>query len=132
MTAESASARDAYCRWPLVSATASLTAGPDGQGELRGNPKVVCYLSAESHAGRQLRQNALYAGTADLARQAVAASGFTAWDLESVDVEPGLGNGGAWAAWPPACWIPWPPWTCRRWVHPLLRGGPGAPRLVSF
>src|SRR6185312_14325345 len=44
--------------------------------------------------GRQLRQNAVYTGTDALARQAVAASGFSAWDLESLDVEPGLGNGG--------------------------------------
>ena len=44
--------------------------------------------------GRQLRQNAVYTGTDALARQAMAASGFSAWDLESLDVEPGLGNGG--------------------------------------
>ncbi len=61
------------------------------------NPKFVYYLSAEYMLGRQLRQNAIYTGTADLARQAVAASGYSAGDLEDLDVEPGLGNG-AWAA----------------------------------
>ena len=36
----------------------------------------------------------MYTGTADLARQAVAASGYSLEDLEALDVEPGLGNGG--------------------------------------
>ena len=44
--------------------------------------------------GRQFRQNALYTGTAGLARQAMAGSGFSAGELEELDVEPGLGNGG--------------------------------------
>ena len=46
--------------------------------------------------GRQLRQNALYTGTADLACRAVAATGFSAEDLKALDVEPGLGTA-AWA-----------------------------------
>jgi len=56
------------------------------------NPKFVYYLSAEYMMGRQLRQNALYTGAAGLAHQAVA--GFSPGDLEALDVEPGLGNGG--------------------------------------
>ena len=36
----------------------------------------------------------MYTGTADLARQAVAASGYSLEELEDLDVEPGLGNGG--------------------------------------
>jgi starch phosphorylase len=44
--------------------------------------------------GRQLRRNALYTGTAGLARQALASLGFSADALEDLDVEPGLGNGG--------------------------------------
>ena len=58
------------------------------------NPKFVYYLSAEYMLGRQLRQNALYTGTDGLARQAMAGSGFSAGELEDLDVEPGLGNGG--------------------------------------
>ena len=58
------------------------------------NPKFVYYLSAEYMLGRQFRQNALYTGTAGLARQAMAGSGFSAGELEELDVEPGLGNGG--------------------------------------
>ena len=58
------------------------------------NPKFVYYLSAEYMLGRQLRQNALYTGTAGLARQAMAGSGFSAGELEDLEVEPGLGNGG--------------------------------------
>ena len=58
------------------------------------NPKFVYYLSAEYMLGRQLRQNALYTGTAGLARQAVSASGYSLGELEDLDVEPGLGNGG--------------------------------------
>ena len=41
-----------------------------------------------------MRHNALYAGTAGLARRAVAASGYSAGELEDLDVEPGRGNGG--------------------------------------
>ena len=44
--------------------------------------------------GRQLRQNALYTGTAGLARRALARFGLPAGALEARDVEPGLGNGG--------------------------------------
>ena len=44
------------------------------EANYEANPKFVYYLSAEYMLGRQLRQNALYTGTADLARQAVAAS----------------------------------------------------------
>ena len=58
------------------------------------SPKFVYYLSAEYMLGRQLRQNAMYTGTADLARQAVSASGYSLEDLEALDIEPGLGNGG--------------------------------------
>ena len=58
------------------------------------NPKFVYYLSAEYMLGRQFRQNALYTGTAGLAREAVAASGYSLGELEDLDVEPGLGNGG--------------------------------------
>ena len=44
--------------------------------------------------GRQLRQNAVYTGTDAVARQAVAASGFSAWDLESLDVGARTGKRG--------------------------------------
>ena len=94
-TAESASAQDTY--WTLAVTIRDRLAdrrARTARANYLANPKFVYYLSAEYMLGRQLRQNALYTGTADLARQAVAASGFTAWDLESLDVEPGLGNGG--------------------------------------
>ena len=94
-TVESASAQDVY--WTLAVTIRDRLAdrrARTARANYLANPKFVYYLSAEYMLGRQLRQNALYTGTADLARQAVAASGFTAWDLESLDVEPGLGNGG--------------------------------------
>ncbi|MGP0027023.1 MAG: glycogen/starch/alpha-glucan phosphorylase [Streptosporangiaceae bacterium] len=94
-TAESASAQDAY--WTLavtirdrLADRRTLTA----QANYEANPKFVYYLSAEYMLGRQLPQNAAYTGTADLARQAVAGSGVSAADIEALDVEPGLGNGG--------------------------------------
>ena len=42
--------------------------------------------------GRQLRQNALYTGTAGLARRAMAGSGFSAGELDDLDVEPRAGE----------------------------------------
>ena len=94
-TAESASAQDTY--WTLAVTIRDRLAdrrARTARANYLANPKFVYYLSAEYMLGRQLRQNALYTGTADLARQAVAASGFSVEDLEALDVEPGLGNGG--------------------------------------
>ena len=94
-TAESASAQDAY--WTLAVTVRDRLAdrrARTARANHEANPKFVYYLSAEYMLGRQLRQNTLYTGTADLARQAVAASGYSAGELEDLDVEPGLGNGG--------------------------------------
>ena len=94
-TAESASALDAY--WTLAVTVRDRLADRrtrTARANYEANPKFVYYLSAEYMLGRQFRQNALYTGTAELARQAVVASGFSARDLEDLDIEPGLGNGG--------------------------------------
>ena len=94
-TAESASAQDAY--WTLAVTIRDRLAdrrARTARANYEANPKFVYYLSAEYMLGRQLRQNALYTGTADLARQAVSASGYSLENLEALDVEPGLGNGG--------------------------------------
>ena len=94
-TSESASALDAY--WTLAVTVRDRLAdrrAKTARANYEANPKFVYYLSAEYMLGRQLRQNTLYTGTAELARRAVAASGFSAEELEALDVEPGLGNGG--------------------------------------
>jgi starch phosphorylase len=94
-TVESASAQDAY--WTLAVTVRDRLAdrrARTARANYLANPKFVYYLSAEYMLGRQLRQNALYTGTADVVGPAVAASGFSASELESLDVEPGLGNGG--------------------------------------
>ena len=94
-TAESASALDAY--WTLAVTVRDRLAdrrARTARANYEANPKFVYYLSAEYMLGRQFRQNTLYTGTAGLARQAVAASGYSAGELEELDVEPGLGNGG--------------------------------------
>ena len=94
-TAESASAQDVY--WTLAATVRDRLAdrrARTARANYEANPKFVYYLSAEYMLGRQLRQNALYTGTADLARQAVAGSGYSLEELEALDVEPGLGNGG--------------------------------------
>ena len=94
-TAESASALDAY--WTLAVTVRDRLADRrvrTARANYEANPKFVYYLSAEYMLGRQFRQNALYTGTAGLARQAVAGSGYSAGELEELDVEPGLGNGG--------------------------------------
>ena len=94
-TVESASAHDAY--WTLAVTIRDRLAdrrARTAEAHYATNPKFVYYLSAEYMLGRQLRQNALYAGTAGLARQALAVGGVSADALEAFDVEPGLGNGG--------------------------------------
>jgi glycogen phosphorylase len=94
-TAESASALDAY--WTLAVTVRDRLADRrvrTARANYEANPKFVYYLSAEYMLGRQFRQNALYTGTAELARQAMAGSGYSAGELEELDVEPGLGNGG--------------------------------------
>ena len=94
-TVESASAQDAY--WTLAVTVRDRLADRrvrTARANYEANPKFVYYLSAEYMLGRQLRQNTLYTGTAELARQAGAASGYSAGELDDLDVEPGLGNGG--------------------------------------
>ena len=94
-TVESASAQDAY--WTLAVTIRDRLAerrARTAEAHYATNPKFVYYLSAEYMLGRQLRRNALYTGTAGLARQALARLGFSADALEDLDVEPGLGNGG--------------------------------------
>ena len=94
-TVESASAHDAY--WTMAVTIRDRLAerrARTAEAHYAANPKFVYYLSAEYMLGRQLRQNALYTGTADLARQALASVGVSADALEALDVEPGLGNGG--------------------------------------
>ncbi|MFC4068234.1 glycogen/starch/alpha-glucan phosphorylase [Actinoplanes subglobosus] len=94
-TVESASARDAYealsqtVRDHLAERRARTAAA-----QFASNPRWVYYLSAEYLLGAQLEQNLLYSGTGDLAAEAVKALGFSLEDLEDLDVEPGLGNGG--------------------------------------
>ena len=85
-TAESASALDAY--WTLAVTIRDRLAdrrARTARANYEANPKFVYYLSAEYMLGRQLRQNALYTGTADLARQAGAASGFSFGELDDLD-----------------------------------------------
>jgi glycogen phosphorylase len=94
-TVESASLADAY--WTLAVTIRDRLAerrARTAEAHYVTNPKFVYYLSAEYMLGRQLRQNALYTGTAGLARQALASFGISLDALEARDVEPGLGNGG--------------------------------------
>ena len=94
-TVESASARDAYetlsqtVRDRLAERRARTAAA-----HYASNPRWVYYLSAEYLLGTQLEQNLLYSGTGEIAAEAVKALGFSIEDLEDLDVEPGLGNGG--------------------------------------
>ena len=94
-TIESASAQDAY-------ETLALTVR-DRLAERRirtaaahhaANPRWVYYLSAEYLLGPQLEQNLLYTGTGAYAAAALKALGMSPEEVEALDVEPGLGNGG--------------------------------------
>jgi starch phosphorylase len=94
-TIESASAHDAYqtramtVRDRLVDRRARTVAA-----HYEANPRFVYYLSAEFLLGRQLEQNVLYTGTEDVARKALTELGMSYETLQTLDVEPGLGNGG--------------------------------------
>lgn len=94
-TMESASLNDAYqslamtVRDRLVDRRARTAAA-----HYAANPRFVYYLSAEYLLGRQLEQNVLYTGTEDLARRAFTDLGVSYEQLDALDVEPGLGNGG--------------------------------------
>ena len=94
-TAESASALDTY--WTLAVTIRDRLAdrrARTAEAHYAANPKFVYYLSAEYMLGRQLAQNAIYSGTAELARQALAGIGWSEADMDALDVEPGLGTGG--------------------------------------
>ncbi|HEU4348189.1 MAG TPA: glycogen/starch/alpha-glucan phosphorylase [Actinoplanes sp.] len=94
-TIESASAQDAYetlaftVRDRLAERRARTAAA-----HYASNPRWVYYLSAEYLLGRQLEQNLLYSGTGHLTGDALQAIGFTLEEVEELDIEPGLGNGG--------------------------------------
>ena len=94
-TAESASALDTY--WMLAVTVRDRLAdrrARTAEAHYAANPKFVYYLSAEYMLGRQLAQNTIYSGTAELARQALAGIGWSEADINALDVEPGLGTGG--------------------------------------
>ncbi len=94
-TVESASALDAYhtlaltLRDRLVDRQARTAAA-----HYEANPRFVYYLSAEYMLGRQLAQNVLYTGTEPTLRAVGKRLGLDLDDLSTLDVEPGLGNGG--------------------------------------
>ena len=94
-TVESASSQDAY--WTLAVTIRDRLAdrrARTARANYATNPKFLYYLSAEYMLGRQLRQNVMYTGTTDLARQALASLGVSVQELDALDAEPGLGNGG--------------------------------------
>lgn len=64
------------------------------EAHYQANPKFVYYLSAEYMLGKQLEQNMLYTGITELIREALVAYGQNLDELITMDVEPGLGNGG--------------------------------------
>ena len=94
-TIESASVQDVYqslamtVRDRLVERRARTVAA-----YYATNPRFVYYLSAEFMLGRQLRQNLLYTGTGEVAREALKGLGRSLDEVADCDVEPGLGNGG--------------------------------------
>jgi starch phosphorylase len=94
-TIESASLHDAYqslamtVRDRLVDRRARTAAA-----HYAANPRFVYYLSAEYLLGRQLEQNVLYTDTEHLARTVFEDLGISYEQLDALDIEPGLGNGG--------------------------------------
>jgi starch phosphorylase len=94
-TVESASAQDAYETLALtVRDRLAERRARTAAAHYAANPRWVYYLSAEYLLGPQLEQNLLYSGTGELAAAALKSLGFSAEEIEQLDVEPGLGNGG--------------------------------------
>jgi len=94
-TVESASAQDAYETLALtvrdrLAARRARTAA----AHFAANPRWIYYLSAEYLLGRQLEQNLLYSDTGEFAAAALKTLGLSPDEVEELDVEPGLGNGG--------------------------------------
>src|SRR3954470_19042293 len=94
-TVESASAQDAYDTLALtVRDRLAERRARTAAAHYAANPRWVYYLSAEYLLGRQLRQNMLYWESEELPRGALRSLGLSLEDVELLDVEPGLGNGG--------------------------------------
>ncbi|KUL21831.1 glycogen/starch/alpha-glucan phosphorylase [Actinoplanes awajinensis] len=94
-TVESASPRDAYEALALtVRDRLAERRARTAAAHFASNPRWVYYLSAEYLLGAQLEQNLLYSGTGELASQSLKVLGRTLEEIEDLDVEPGLGNGG--------------------------------------
>ena len=94
-TLESASAQDQYETLAMtvrdiLAARRARTAA----AHYATNPRWVYYLSAEYLLGPQLEQNLLYTGTGEAAAGALKSLGLDAAEIERLDLEPGLGNGG--------------------------------------
>ncbi len=66
----------------------------DQRAQKESQAKGVCYLSAEYLLGRQLDNNLLASGLADVAAEALRACGLSLDELRQHEIEPGLGNGG--------------------------------------
>jgi starch phosphorylase len=94
-TVESASPRDAYEALALtVRDRLADRRARTAAAHFASNPRWVYYLSAEYLLGAQLEQNLLYSGTGEIAAAAVKVLGRSIEEIEDLDVEPGLGNGG--------------------------------------
>jgi len=94
-TVESASAQDAYETLALtVRDRLAERRARTAAAHYATNPRWVYYLSAEYLLGPQLEQNLLYSGAGELAAQALKSLGFAPEEIERLDIEPGLGNGG--------------------------------------
>ena len=94
-TIESASAQDAYETLALtVRDRLAERRARTAAAHYAANPRWVYYLSAEYLLGPQLEQNLLYTGTAEESAAALRALGRTLDEVEDLDVEPALGNGG--------------------------------------
>lgn len=64
------------------------------RNQYRDQAKAVAYLSAEFLLGPQLENSLLAADLEDIAAQSLAGLGVDIEELRSVEIEPGLGNGG--------------------------------------
>jgi starch phosphorylase len=90
-TVESASTQDMYDTLAVtVRDRLAERRARTASAHYAANPRYVYYFSAEYLLGKQLGQNLLYSGTGELARETV--HDFD--EVEALDVEPGLGNGG--------------------------------------
>ena len=81
-------------RWELLFALTSAVRAIEGELAPAPGDRKLYYLSAEFLVGRLLRSNLINLGLLDEAKRVLGSYGTTLEEIEDIEPEPSLGNGG--------------------------------------